>query len=122
MTISKDVKKEPAKWINSPVAPYGNFGAGQHAQQQAGTVEQEQYHYEPKRDSGAYYTPEAVKPSNRASITDSTTTQDLSESSTENENESETDLMPIELNKGGFFFNWTYPLGAKTGKQEEHEE
>jgi hypothetical protein len=119
MTTSKDVKKEPAKRINTPdsMALYRNFGTGkQHAHQ--GTVEQEHpFEYEPKGDSSAAYnTPEANKLSNRTSMTDSTT-QDLSEYSTENE--SETNLMPIELNKGGFFYNWTYPLRAKAGKHEE---
>ncbi len=122
MTTSKDVKKEPAKRINTPdsMAFYRNFGTGQHGAHQQGTVEQEHhYAYEPKGDSSAAYcTPEANKLSNRTSMTDSTT-QDLSESSTENENESETNLMPIELNKGGFFYNWTYPLRPKTGKHEE---
>jgi hypothetical protein len=118
MTTSKDVKKEPAKRINTPdsMTHYRNLGTGQHAAHQ-GIFEQE-HPFEPKGDSSAAYnTPEAKKVSNRTSMTNSTTTQDLSEYSTENE--SETNLMPIELNKGGFFYNWTYPLRAKAGKHEE---
>jgi hypothetical protein len=97
MTTSKDVKKEPARTrINTPdsMAFYRkNFGTVEH-------------HHD-----GAYY-PEPKNLFN-SSMTDSTS-QDLSESSTE----SETNLMPIEQNQGGFFYNWTYPFHAKTGKDE----
>jgi hypothetical protein len=108
MTTSKDVvTKEPARTrINTPdsMAFYRkNFGTVEH-------------HHEPKGDNGAYY-PEPKNLFSSASMTDSSTTQDLSESSS-TESES-TNLMPIELNQGGFFYNWTYPFHAKTGKDEE---
>jgi hypothetical protein len=110
MTTSKDVKKEHAmRRINTPdsMALYGNFGAG-HAHQ--GTVEEDKDHYEPKGDIGGYE--EA-----NASTTDSTT-QDLSESTTE----SETSPTSVAKKQGGFFYKLTtlttYPLQAKSGKHE----
>ena len=109
MTTSKDAKKEPARTrINTPdsMAFYRkNFGTVEH-----------QHHEEPNGDIGAYY-PEPKNLFSRASMTDSSATRDISESSTE---ESETNLMPIEQKQGGFFYNWTYPFHAKqtTGKHE----
>jgi hypothetical protein len=104
MTTSKDVKKEPATRINTPdsMALYRNFGTG--------------HHHEPKGDVGAYY-PEPKKLFYYASMTDGTT-QDFNESFSESESE-QTNLMPIEQKQGGFFYNWTYPFHAKTGKHEE---